>query len=364
MALRERHMKVQWPHLAAALLALQVIATQAAIHYVNLNSANPVPPYGSWSTAATNIQDAVDSANSGDQVVVTNGVYQTGFRLVNDGTTNRVAVTNSISLQSVNGPTATLINGGHAMRCVYLADGAALTGFSLTNGFTGGGAVVWCASTNALVSGCLLVSNTASSGGGAYSGTLSNCTLALNVCTASGGGAYDSILNNCTLTANVTCGSMTGSTSGGGAIYCTLNNCTVNSNRANGAGAAGGGANTCILNNCTITGNSASYGGGGAYESVSSNCIFAGNSSSYSGGGVLGGSVSNSVLSGNGSGFGGGGNGDDLTMVNCIIRGNFASDGGGTSGGNLFNCLVVSNSAGYGGGAYYAQLHNCTITGK
>jgi hypothetical protein len=67
--------------------------------YVDVNNLAPAAPYTAWTNAATSIQDAVDVAGLGDEIVVTNGVYQTGGRVVSGALTNRVAVTNAVTVR-------------------------------------------------------------------------------------------------------------------------------------------------------------------------------------------------------------------------------------------------------------------------
>src|SRR5277367_758289 len=135
-------MRIRLLRLLACLPAAMAFNLFAATYYVDVNSANPVPPYTSWATAATNIQDAVDASADGDQILVTNGIYASGARVVEGADADRVAVTKALTVQSINGPALTMIDGGGEGRCVYLTNGAALIGFTLTNGLVsedGGG---------------------------------------------------------------------------------------------------------------------------------------------------------------------------------------------------------------------------------
>lgn len=231
----------------------------AATRYVWQDSPSPAPPYTSWATAATNTQDAVDAAAPGDTVLVTNGVYATGGKAIHGTMTNRVAVDKPLNLLSVNGPEVTIIqgrqvpgttNGDGAIRCVYLTNGASLSGFTLTSGATrtsgdakyeqsGGGLLA--ESTNAAATNCISSGNSA----GLF-----------------GGGTAFSTLNNCMVTGNF-------AGYGGGSAGGVINNCAVTGNSAED----GGGAFASMLNNCTVTRNSAVNRGGGVYDGHLKNCI-------------------------------------------------------------------------------------------
>ena len=271
-------------------------------HYallVRQDSANPVAPYGTWATAATNIQDAVDAAllGVGDEILVTNGVYRTGGKPL----LGRVAAEEPLTLRSVNGPQSTVIDGGRMVRCVYLGHGTSLTGFTLTNGValdSGGGVAFSGLFSDAVVSNCVIVGNSAQSGGGAGSAIQTGGYMPV-------GGT----LNHCILSGNSATGFQQG-------------NPTIG---------IGGGAESCTLNDCTLVGNSAAYGGGGASASSLLNCTVAGNYGPEGGGARW------------------------STLVNCIVSSNY---GGATFSGTLVNCTMTGNSP---GGAYSGFLENCIV---
>jgi hypothetical protein len=288
--------------LTVTVLLLAVCGVSAATLYVSLESTNPTPPYATWDTAATNIQDAVNVAGDGDTLVVTDGVYPGG-----------VTVTNPLTLLSVNGPQFTVINGDGTNQCVSLTDGASLSGFTLTNGgaYQGGG--VWCTSTNAVLTNCVIAGNSAESGGGALGGTLRNCALSGNSAGGYGGGAYGGTLDNCTLSGN------SATNAGGGAYGGALYNCALTGNWTS----SGGGACLSTLYDCRLSGNAASIGGGGAGSCTLYNCRLTDNSAPW-----------------------GGGVSDECELYNCTVVDNVASDsGGGVAGSTLFNSIVAYNAA-------------------
>lgn len=229
---------------------LLAVVAPAATLYVNLNSTNATPPYADWSTAATNIQDAIDAANTDDIVLVTNGVYSTGGKKSFNGTvTNRVVLSKAITVQSVNGPLSTTIqgawmaNGASAVRCAWLTNGASLIGFTLQGGSTassdayGGGA--YCYSSSSTIADCIIVSNTAYlSGAATYQGTLRNCFITRNTGTASSQAAYLGTMVNCTVVRN--------STIGVAFVKCT--NCVIYFNSSSGNYSGSGPYSHC----CTI----------------------------------------------------------------------------------------------------------------
>jgi hypothetical protein len=335
---------------------------QGVVHYVSLTSTNPVAPYTNWMTAATNIQDAVAAAQTGESVIADDGIYTNGGTVVYGAETNRVALTNAITLLSAGGAQVAVIYGGPQTRCVYVGTSAVLMGFTLTNGNgsgiisgditneeSGGGA--WCAA-GGVISNCFIVGNnantTAGLGGGVFGGTIYNSTITNN--NYGYGAVALAALYNCTVASN---GWSSGSELGGGLDYGTASNCVITGNRAYFGGA---GVYRSVVYNSTILGNVSSGGpGGGAYQSEIFNCSVLNNM----GGGAFQSILSNCIVNGNTWGSGGGTY--QCTNYNCMLSGNVGSDGGGANAGILFNCILTGNTGTYGGGAYNAALYNCTV---
>lgn len=289
-------------------------------HCVDVACVNPVAPYLAWSTAATNIQDAITAAAAGDVVLVTNGLYATGGKSTDGAITNRVSIDKAIMVQSVNGANATVIqgawdptgtNGPAAIRCVWIATNAILGGFTITGG-----------ATRANTSG------NASGGGGIFalaSNTIANCTISNNTAALGGGGAISS----------------------GGVLASVFVKCLIKNNAVLGVPGYGltvygGGADNCTLKNCIVSSNYAVTGGGGTYYGFARNCLILGNSANVQGGGAYYG-----------------------TLTNCTLTKNFTTSsydyGGGASFATLANCIVYANSEPFAS-AGSSNYYQCTFS--
>ncbi len=289
------------------------------------------------------IQEGIDAANDGDEVIVLDGTY-TG-----PGNKNLDFGGKAITVRSASGdPALCIIDCEGDGRGFYFhsgeGPGSIVEGLTITNGSAG----VLCSESSPTLTGCTISGNSAAYGGGGVycfvgsSPTLTNCTISGNSAGyGSGGGVYCEDHSSPTLTGCTISGNLAGTGDGGG-VCCVwssspaLTNCTIN---GNSAGFGGGGVDCSsgsspALTNCTISGNSAGHGGGGVYCSASSptltNCTISGNSAGIGDGGGVYCSASspaltNCTISGNSAEIGGGGvycsAGSSPTLTNCILWG-------------------------------------------
>lgn len=324
-----------------------------AIYYVSTTGDDEANGY-SWATAKRTIQAAVDIVAVGSTIVVDDGVYDTGSRIVAGSLPNRVVINKAITVQSLNGPGGTIIRGtldpddtvgDGAVRCAWVGTDAQLIGFTLTNGAT-------------RAAGDL---HTQQSGGGLWcegGAEIIDCTITGNFATLLGGGTYGGTLLDCRITNNLAEPRNNGSSNGGGAANGDLTNCRLTGNVAD----LGGGASGCLMEGCELIGNIARNYGGGVLQGVLNHCVLTGNrAENQDGGGAYQAELNHCVLTGNEAANGGGAY--DSTLSNCLVTGcNAVSGGGGAYGGTLNNCTLTGNHAtGEGGGVSSANLNNCIV---
>ncbi|MBU1693756.1 MAG: hypothetical protein KKC51_07300, partial [Verrucomicrobia bacterium] len=126
------------------------------IHYVALEGGH-LWPFTNWFTAATNIQDAVNTADEGDMVLVTNGIYYLP---------QTVEIERGMTVQGLNGWSNTVVDGQQTGSCFSLeVSNIVVDGFTITNGYSeyGGGIMAW---SPAAVQNCLITGNRADEVGG------------------------------------------------------------------------------------------------------------------------------------------------------------------------------------------------------
>ncbi|MDD5679230.1 MAG: MBG domain-containing protein [Kiritimatiellae bacterium] len=317
-------------------IALTIVG-RATVFYASTNGQS-IAPYTNWAMAATNIQDAIDAAISGDQVWVSNGTFTVASELV---------VTNGVLLGGYYGPENTFINGNYPAttnRCFNVAHSNAIVqGFTISNGCeTAGGGVYLTAGamiSNCVVSGNMATETTSDAGGGIFADSFSivtNCVIAGNYSAGSAGGFWLSdgaVAYSCLISNN------TAASEGGGAIIkgdSVIWNSTFADNQATVQGGGlmlgEGAGDASIVWNCTFVNNSANLGGGlAAAGGFARNCVIHMNSAGIAGAGVF--------LT----------DGSDAVIQNCTIASNspgYGVSSHSTSGGYFENNVIASNAVG------------------
>lgn len=263
-----------------------------------------------WGHAKQTIRSAVGAAQDGYVVLLTNGTYHPAQEIV---------ITNSITVQGLDGADAVFVAGDNHHRCFNLGGSAStLRGLTIRNGKTqsgypnGGG--IFCSNTVPRVNGCTFSGNNAEgNGGGMYGGTASNCVFASDSASWYGGGQYGGVALDCLFTNNT-------ARYGGAKCSGTATNCLM---AANSASDEGGGLNNVTATRCIVVNNHSDTHGAGIARGTANSCLIANNVSKSSSGALYAG-----------------------TANNCTIVGNSALlSSGGVESGTIRNCIVWYNTA-------------------
>jgi len=234
--------------------------------YVATNGAS-VYPYGAWSTAATNLHDAIAMIEGGTTVEVGDGTFTI---------TNQLVLDCAVTLRSQRGWEHTAILQTETDRCLYMSNNnAVVEGFDISGGYlsdNGGGVYIL---RGAALRDCRIHDCTALKGGGIYNDSnyavIERCIIENNTASAAlpggspggdgrGGGVYtlDGKVDRCIIRGNTAYSPM-GTGNGGGILAAgsdpVIHNCLITSNTCNNSG---GGVFVFKgdYHNCTIVENS------------------------------------------------------------------------------------------------------------
>ncbi|UCC30810.1 MAG: right-handed parallel beta-helix repeat-containing protein [Phycisphaerales bacterium] len=362
----------------------------------------------------TTIQEGIDDASDGDEVVLCEGTY-TGVGNRDLDFAGGAITVRSTDPDNPDVVAATVIDcegtqtDPHRAFTFHSGEGpdSVIAGLTIINGYgpteefagdpySAGGAI-FCRGSNPTIRDCTITANATDEfgyGGGiccdGSSPTITNCTFSENSA-GLGGAIYARVsisprISNCTMSAN-------SSYYDGAGVFCTNSSIAISNTRiaSNTAERAGGGlcfreSSSAVIDDSEITLNHGLGAGGGLYSAGSSNvimsrCAVIGNSGGAGGGAYFTESraafsacriIGNSATSGGGLYF----SGTDATIANSIMAGNAVAEGGGgfldagSSAVTMRNCMVIGNAASRGGGARYylgnsaAPIVNCMFIGN
>ncbi len=169
----------------------------AGTHFVALTGAH-TPPFASWATAATNIQDALDVATNAYAVVlIADGVYSNWNLRLPPG---------PLTVASTNGPQRCIVDARYNGRGFLIDDGqnrqTVLSGVTVRHGRIAGnlaGAGIYIVNASPSILGCVLRQNQAGIGAGLFMGfgdpLVDRCEFDSNLATAWGGGGMAAASN-------------------------------------------------------------------------------------------------------------------------------------------------------------------------
>ena len=339
---------------------------------------------------APTIQAGIDSAASGDTVLVASGTYTEDMQPDATFGYSMLVMKSGVRLRSSSGAAATILDADSLGRVILVEDcasGTLIEGFTIRagdvsgglvepNGSTGYGGGVAVASSDLSMEACVLQSNAAKNGGGLWTGasqlSFDDVSFVDNLATVEAGALsiedFESDPSSATATDCVFDGNMVvpagspiaSNTGGAVCIYAsasaTFSYCQFSNNSAPQAG-VGHWSGGSTLSNCTFSNNSAtltSAGSGGALWVAGGSshsiddCVFTGNTATLRAGALY--------ISG----------GAYVECTNTDFIENDAEYGGAlatnyTNAAEFHGCTFVDNTAGSSGGAV-AHLSGVTMT--